>query len=364
MPAFLKPRPSVIRLQAEVVAGQVEPAIPGRPAKTILALSGGGSYGAFTAGVLTGWSRTNTRPEFDVVTGVSTGALIAPLAFLGPDYDRLMRRFYTEVGQTDIFKRRYWAAVPFAASVATSGPLHDILDYGITPEVVAAIAAEHRKGRRLYVATTRLDTRETVVWDVGAIAARPGGRKMVIDVLLASCSVPGVFPPVAFRVDTDAGRATEWHVDGGTTAQVFVPPAVLEAAAPGADLYVMIAGKYYPDPAEVKPRLLKVLGASGLALMSAHLRHDVANVYHMAKLTGVNFHVVALRRDFTATDSGIEFDTAGMNRLYVEGVEVGLDGPVWRSTPVMRGPGDEAIRTGLRVTGAVTGGVGAGVVVP
>ena len=337
-----------VRPRADTVARPQVPTGPpaevacGRPAKTILALSGGGSYGAFSAGVLTGWARANTRPEFDVVTGVSTGSLLAPLAFLGPDHDRLMRRFYTEVGQADIFTLRHWSQVPFSPSAATNEPLRKILDYGLTPEVIAAIAAEHRKGRRLYVATTHLDSRRTVVWDLGAAAGKPNGRAAVINILLASCAVPGVFPPVA--LPAAEGGATELHVDGGVTAPVFVPPAVLDTAAPGAELFVLVAGKFYPDPAPVKPRVLRVLGASGVALMHAHLRHDVANLYHMAKAAGVGVKVASLRQDYPADDNGIEFDTHSMGRMFVEGVKVGLAGPAFADAPPERSPGDAGVR--------------------
>ncbi len=328
----------------------VEPATPSRKPVNILALSGGGSYGAYTAGVLNGWSRSNTRPEFDVVTGISTGALIAPLAFLGQKYDFEMRRVYNEVGQRDVFRIRYWATIPFRDSVATSAPLRRIVENGVTDEMVIAIAAEHRKGRRLYVATTQLDSRRAVVWDLGAIAERgAGSRQLIHDILLASCSVPGVFPPVPIDLELDGKPYTEMHVDGGVTAPVFVPPHVLQDAGPGANLYVIVAGKFFPEVARVQPRVLKVLSASGGALMHAHTRSDVSNLYHMAQLGGLNFHVVSLRQEFAAYDTGIGFDPNEMNRLYVEGVRVGIAGPIWQNGPPERSPGDNAeIRTGPR----------------
>ena len=167
--------------------------------------------------------------------------------------------------------------------------------------MVIAIAAEHRKGRRLYVATTQLDSRRAVVWDLGAIAERgTGSRQLIHDILLASCSVPGVFPPVPIDLELDGKPYTEMHVDGGVTAPVFVPPHVLQDAGPGANLYVIVAGKFFPEVARVQPRVLKVLSASGGALMHAHTRSDVSNLYHMAQLGGLNFHVVSLRQEFAA----------------------------------------------------------------
>jgi predicted acylesterase/phospholipase RssA len=326
---------------------------PARRPQNILALSGGGSYGAFTVGVLNGWSRTDKRPEFDVVTGVSTGALIAPYAFLGPKYDPELKKAYTELRQKDVFALRSVATIPFRDAVASSSGLRKMVESAVTDEVMAAVAAEHRKGRRLYVGTTQLDTRKTVVWDISAIAVQGGteARRLICDVLVASCSIPGVFPPVPIEIEK--GR-TELHVDCGVTATVFVPSQVLAAAkakpgAEAANLYVVVAGKYYPDSAPVKPKLLGVLKASGWAMLRASYRKDVSNLYLASKLTGVKFHSLALRQDFEIEETSIDFDQATMNRLYVEGVKVGVDGPVWDTVPPDGGPGEpDDIRTGLR----------------
>ncbi len=339
-----------------VQAAHTQPAepLPAPRPRTILALSGGGSYGAFSAGVLTGWSRTDKRPEFDVVTGVSTGALIAPLAFLGPKYDAELKRTYTEVRQKDVLTVRSWATVPFRDSVASSAPLHRMVESALTEEMVAAIAAEHRKGRRLYVGTTQLDTKKTVVWDIGAVAAKGGKdvRRRICDILVASCSIPGVFPPVPLEADDGRGR-TELHVDGGVTTTVFVPTQVLEAAKPAkpgdapAELYVIVAGKYYPESGPVRPRLVKVLRASGWALLRSQVRKDLANLYLLAKLAGVKYHSLALRQDFAIEETSLDFDQATMSKLFAEGVKAGLDGPAWDAAPPEHAPGEaDDIRTG------------------
>jgi predicted patatin/cPLA2 family phospholipase len=327
-----------------------------RKPRNILALTGGGAYGAFTAGVLNGWTRTDKRPEFDVVTGVSTGSLIAPFALLGPKYDAELKRAYTEVRHRDMLSLRSVPTIPFRDSVASSAPLRRMVETAITDEVVVAIAAEHAKGRRLYVATTQLDTRKPVVWDVGAIAARGGkdARRLVCDVMVASCSVPGVFPPVAIEGEGEARGKTELHVDGGVTSSVFVPQQVLEAAKAGpndppANLYVIVAGRYYPEVAPVRPRLIGVLKASGGALLRANVRKDVTNLYHLSKLAGVKFHSVALPPDFQGDEGNLDFDQDTMTRMFVEGVKVGTDGPMWDTTPPEHGPGDaDDIRTGPR----------------
>ena len=338
-----------------------DPPTPPRPPRNILALSGGGAYGAFTAGVLNGWSRADTRPEFDVVTGISTGALIAPIAFLGSKYDFELRKFYTEVGPADVFDYRSWYTIPFRDAFASSAPLRKTVESGLTPEVIAGIAIEHRKGRRLYIATTQLDTSKTVVWDIGAIALHggPNARRLICDLMIASSSVPGVLPPVPVVVDVDGKKRVELHVDGGVTATVFVPAEVIEAAAKTAtesdapaNLYVIVAGKPYPEPTKVRARLIGVLEASGAAFMSAHTRRDLGNLYHMARLNGLNFHITSLRQDFPQDGGGsaLDFEPNTMGPLYVEGIKVGVAGPSWDTEVPERSPGTGgAIRTGPRL---------------
>jgi predicted acylesterase/phospholipase RssA len=334
-----------------VVQASFRESAPVRTPTAVLALSGGGSYGAFTAGVLNGWTKADTRPAFDVVTGVSTGALIAPLAFLGPRYDPALKQFYTEVGRKDVIGRRSYLTVPFRDAAFTNAPLRRLVDSALTDDVVKEIASEHGKGRRLYAATTRLDTRSTVVWDVGAIAAKGGAdaRRRIGDIMVASAAVPGAFPPQPIVVEEDGQKRTELHVDGGVTAPVFVPPAVLQAGGAGCDMYVIVAGKPLPDAEPVRPRVLKVLGASGIALLRAHTRREVSNLYHMAGGYGVRFHVANVPQDLTVTDSGFDFDTKDMNALYAAGVTVGLGGPAWRDRPAEVGPGADGIRTGEAV---------------
>lgn len=348
------PPPTVPEDPPVVTAKAEEPVDlpPPRRPKSILALSGGGSYGAFTVGVLNGWTRTNQRPEFDVVTGVSTGALIAPLAFLGPKYDADLKQAYTEITRRDVIPVRNVVTIPFRDSLASSSGLRKLVEGKLTEDVIAAVAAEHRKGRRLYVATTNLDTRKQVVWDVGAIAAREGrdSRKLFIDVLVASAAVPALFPAVEIEVEVGGTRVIERHVDGGVTSPVFVPQTVFESADAGAKLYVILAGKMYAEPLQVRPRLVKVLTASGGALMASAARRCLANLYHVSRQHDVQFHSISLRQDFLIEESRIDFEPVAMSRLFVEGVQVGVAGPKWETQPPDFGPGEDGeIRTGSRL---------------
>lgn len=346
---------------------------PMRRPRNVLALSSGGAYGAYSAGFMAGWTGSGHRPEFDVVTGISTGSLIAPFAFLGPEYDGRLSRLYTQVQPDQIFRIRAWVSIPFRDSIASTAPLKALLETQITTELMDRIAAEHKKGRRLYVGTTNLDTRRLVVWDMGAIACRPcpEGCRLFRDVLLASCAVPGMFSPVRFDVEVDGKPASELHADGGISAQLFVPSHVFAAAArhaaddaaaglvpdtggdptpPVGNLYVVVAGKLYPDAGPVRPHVLPVLGATTGTLLYAYCRADLANLYGLARASGLKYHLTALRQGFRAGDSSVDFNREAMAKLFREGVEQGTGGPGWMGGPPTLSPGDgDYIRTGLRL---------------
>lgn len=336
-------------------------ACPMRRPKNVIAFSGGGAYGAYSAGFMAGWSQTGTRPEFDVVTGISTGALVAPLVFLGPEYDSRLGRLYTGIQAADIFRIHTWVAIPFRDSVATSAPLRELIESQISPALLEMIAAEHRKGRRLYVGTTNLDTKRLVIWDLGAIACRgcPDGCRLFRDVLLASCSVPGMLPPVRFDLEVDGKQVTEMHADGGATAQLFMPSHVFAlAAAPGPDkekaepatMYAVVAGKLYADATPVKAKILPVLGSSATALIYSYCRADASNLYGQARAAGMKYHLTALPATFKTLDTSVDFDPRRMQQLFDEGMCQGNAGPAWRSGPQSLSPGDgDFIRNGTKL---------------
>ena len=353
-----------------VVALESKPVKP----KQILALSGGGMFGSFTAGVLNGWTKSGVRPDFDIVTGISTGGLIAPLAFAGPEYDDQMKLIYTRVSRRDIFTYRNWVSIPFRDAVASTAPLREIVDAAFNEDLILKIAAEHRKGRRLYLGTTNLDTRRFTAWDLGAIACHAESRekktvaetkKLMVDLLIASCSLPGVFPPVPIEVEVDGKKYTELHMDGGVNSSVWVPASVLDAFAidptkplnqqPNANLYVVLAGKPFPDGSQIEPKVFQVLAAFLTAAQAAQNRRDLANIYHHSKLVNVKFHMAAVPQDFPTMAGGLEFDRTEMNKLFEEGYRTG-NGPYWWSTPPERSPGDvDPIRTGTKFQRAVSG---------
>jgi hypothetical protein len=150
------------------------------PPANFLAISGGGDNGAFGTGLLNGWAATGTRPEFKIVTGVSTGALIAPLSFLGPDYDDAMATMYTTLTRDKVYRLRGITAALFDDAMADTSPLAQVIASYTDQKMFDAIAREYQKGRLLLIGTTDLDAQRPVIWNVGAIAAsgRPGSLEL------------------------------------------------------------------------------------------------------------------------------------------------------------------------------------------
>jgi predicted acylesterase/phospholipase RssA len=309
----------------------------------ILLLSGGGAFGAYPAGVLCGWSQSGLapdkggRPVFDVVTGVSSGALIAPLAFLGSDYDATLQTLYTNVSNDDIFKIRRQIRAFFAESVADNAPLKQKIDSTINYDTMAKIAAAHAKGRRLYVGSTNLDTKRLVVWDLGAMAVKgtEESRQLMVNAILASASIPGFFPSVRFRVNIDGTPYEELHVDGVISRSMFFRPpyfpadqseAVGPTALAGSNLFALVAGKYYADAEGVKARTLKVVGASVSNLIYQSCRGDLYRFYNYCNTSGMDFFSTAIPADLKTTNSSTNFDKCEMTRMFNSGYEVGKRG--------------------------------------
>ena len=333
----------------------ISPVVHADPAKPrmVVAISGGGLFGAYTAGVLKGWSDAGNRPEFDVVTGISTGALIAPLAFIGAEYDDLLKDWYTTIRPRDVYRRRPLPALLWSDSVADSGPLQKRIDAAVTPEILDRIAAAHAAGRRLYVGTTDLDTKHLVVWDLGAIAAGTDPDKLTMfrKILLASCAIPGVLPPVAIDIEVNGERRTELHVDGGVGASVFVPPAALGSNSANTTVFVIVSGKVLADSRPVPARFIDVSAESLNGLLRSQVRGDLLRIALMARRAGAGFGFAAVPDEFERAENSIELTPKMMGQLFEEGYRFSRGGPRWRTTP----PGldddvQPAPRTGTKFT--------------
>ena len=310
--------------------------------RSFLSVSGGSSDGAFGAGILFGWTAAGTRPDFTVVTGISTGSLIAPFAFLGVPYDEYLKAAYTEISGKDIYKKKGVLSIVGSQSVADNSPLRALVDRYVTEQMLADITREHSRGRRLLVGTTNLDAERSVVWDIGAIASsnQPGRQGLIQDILVASASVPGVFPPVNIKVNADGRVYDEIHVDGGTSNQAFLFPSqfsILSASkAAGVKrnrtLYVIRNGKVSPQYSVVKPKLASIVGKSISSLIKTQGIGDLYRMYANAQRDGMAFRAIWIPENFTKVEPE-PFDRAYMNSLFQVGYQMGRQGIPWSSVP-------------------------------
>jgi predicted acylesterase/phospholipase RssA len=309
---------------------------------TYLALSGGGSDGAFGAGLLAGWSKSGKRPNFEVVTGVSAGALIAPFAFLGSDYDGAMREVWTRYSTKEIAPQRLTGFLG-APSLSDTTPLKRILMSCLDDRFLARIAAEYMKGRMLLVVTTNLDAQRPVVWNLGEIASSssPNARALIADVLLASSAVPGLFPPVNIAVREPGGRTyEELHADGGITREVFVAPAQLSfrsfdqfyAEPPQRRIFIIKNGKTDPEHEAVKANTLSIIERALLTMIKNHHLGDIYRIFRMAKDDDVDFNVVGVPNDFRVR-AREAFDTHYLAKLFDVGFRQGEEGGRWQKSP-------------------------------
>lgn len=312
------------------------------PPVDFLAISGGGEDGAFGAGLLVGWSAAGTRPEFKAVTGISTGALIAPFAFLGTDYDDELKAVYTLVSSEDIFEKRNFLASFFDDAMSDTAPLRKLVSAMVDQGMLDAIAREHEKGRMLFIGTTNLDARRPVIWNIGKIAAsrHPKALKLVRELLVASAAIPGMFPPVMIDVEADGRTYQEMHVDGGATAQVFVYPSSLDIKAVEKrvgqrrerSLYVIRNARLDPDWAEVERQTLSIAGRAVSSLIQTQGIGDLYRIYLSAERDGIHFNLAYIPETFKL-QSEEPFDPEYMRELFGVGYKMAANGYPWAKTP-------------------------------
>ena len=346
------PNMAVVRVFADVPATKFLEAVcpnliaaAGRAAApAYLALSGGGGDGAYGTAVLNGWTASGTRPEFTVVSGVSTGAMIAPFAFLGPSYDGVLRELYTSGVAESLLASPRPLSVLFGSGVFGSRQLRDLVARFVDRSMLTRIAAEYAKGRCLAVVTTDLDAERTVVWDMGRIASygSPAALQLFRDVLTASASVPVVFPPMFIDVEAKGRTIREMHVDGGVTAPVFTLPGafLLSNTRPERpvrwNIYVLINNTIDPDFRVVPDRTVDIAGQTVSTMLKAQTRSVIFRTYEFAHENGLGFNLTCINEG--ALDCGAGFDTACMRRLYEFGYERARSGRFWETRPPGPGP--------------------------
>ncbi len=315
------------------------------PPMNYLALSGGGNDGAFGAGLLCGWSASGARPQFAIVTGVSTGALIAPFAFLGKDYDPQLRHVYTTLRSDNIFMGTVSTVldgITGGLAVTDTTPLARKIEETITPEMFERIREEHKKGRRLLIATTNLEAQRSVIWDIGAIAnsGNPGALKLFHNIMMASAAIPGVFKPVFISVTIDGKTYDEIHVDGGVTSQVFLYPLqststeswMFRKSGITRSLYVIRNTKISPEYKRITPGIVSLSQRSLETLIKSQGIGDLYRLYVGAQRDGIDYHMIQVPPSFEAESEEI-FDPAYMSKIFDVGYAMGSNGIPWMSKP-------------------------------
>jgi predicted acylesterase/phospholipase RssA len=329
---------------ARIAAGDVRDWTPATEPDglDVLMISGGGAGGAFSVGVLSAWSAAGTRPQFDVVTGVSTGALIAPFAFLGSAHDGTLVHLFTSGVADDLVATKFPVGL-LGSSLLRSTPMRRMVEDFITPAFLQRVAELHRKGRRLLVLTTNLDTQRAVVWNMGAIAnsGQPDALKLFQDIMIASASIPGVYPAVMIEAESGGRRFKEMHSDGGSTSQVLIlPQAILASTNPlvpsqsqNVDFYVIVNNTLIPEFATTQNRTLSVIARAYSILLKSQTQSELAILYNYAKLTGARFHLATI--DAQVPYSMLDpFNANYMQAVYDLGYAGFLAGNLWKDRPV------------------------------
>ena len=348
---------------ANALAGKPVPVPPatGLPTKplNVLALSAGGKYGAYSAGVLCGWTESGTRPTFDVVTGVSTGAILALYAFQGSQYDGKLKKFFTTTKGSDLFRTRPVRNLVRYGSISTADGLKKIIDEEVTAQFLCELRASHMAGRRLFIGTLNAHTKRLIIWDIGAVACsgRPDADDFVRKIILAACAIPGMVPPVEFDVIVNGKRYQEVHTDGGAVTQTFmkfgpnVTPAPGTQWLAGSNLYAISAGKLYADPTDGRLNLLDQISASVSASLYALYRVELLKLYTLCVTSGMTYQLVVVPDEVRGSPRSMLIEPVEMTNLFNVGVKQASGGVPWRMLPPGAELGEEETpRTGTTFT--------------
>ncbi|MBY0335488.1 MAG: patatin-like phospholipase family protein [Acetobacteraceae bacterium] len=310
----------------------------------LLAVSGGGENGAFGAGLLTAWTARGDRPAFDLVTGVSTGALTAPFAFLGPEWDPGLRDVYTNITLADVAASRGLLAALLDDALADTAPLFRTISRHLDERMMEALARAYREGRLLLIGSTNLDAQIPVIWNVGAIAAsgHPRALDTIRRVLLASAAIPGAFPPVLFDVTVGGQSHQELHVDGGAVAQAFLYPSAVSAdrrerirrGQPVMPMRAWIIRNARLDPewAAVERRTMGVAGRAISTMIASSGQNDVLRMWVLAQADRMDYNLAFIGTDFEVPYER-PFDQGYMRALFAYGEQRMRAGGAWVDRP-------------------------------
>jgi predicted acylesterase/phospholipase RssA len=320
------------------------PATAPFPELDLLGISGGGENGAFGAGLLNGWTEHGDRPTFFLVTGISTGALSAPFAFLGSNWDAKLKSIYTDITLADVLVQRGFTAAIWNDAMADNSPLFRTISRSLDEAIMAEIARAYEGGRLLLIGTSNLDAQMPVIWNIGAIArsGHPKALDTVRRVLLASSAIPGAFSPVLFDVTLDGQPYQELHVDGGAFAQVFLYPASVSRfrrdrlarhlpVAP-ASAWVIRNARLDPEWATVDRRTVGIASRAITSMIAASGYNDVLRIYAAAERDQVDYNLAYIGRDFTV-EYDMPFEQSYMRPLFEYGRQRALRGDAWVKRP-------------------------------
>lgn len=312
--------------------------------RAMLAISGGGEDGAFGAGILCGWSDQGTRPQFELVTGVSTGALTAPFAFLGPRWDHALKAVYTDITPADVLRPRFLTAAILDDAISDNAPLFRTISRYVTHEMLEEIAQGYQEGRLLLVGTANIDAQLPVTWNIGAIAAsgHPKALELIRKILLASAAIPGAFPPVMIDAKNGDNEFQEMHVDGGAFTQVFLYPRILtnlrrrqntntpHPIAPRA--YIIRNARLDPNWASVDRRALNIAGRAISTMIASAGYNDLVRIHTTTRQDGVDFNLAYISSQFDGVYSE-PFEQAYMRKLFSYAYQRSVSGFDWAKQP-------------------------------
>lgn len=307
-------------------------------ALNILELSGGGQNGSFGAGFLKSWQQRGTRPQFDIVTGVSTGALLSSHAFLGTEADdAVLEEIFTTITQKDIYNTRSFLDILEGSnSVFDDSPLAVLIAKYITQDVLDRVAAAHDDNRGLWVGTTNLDYNQTWVWNMTRIAKEGGSGSLELyrKVLRASASPPVAFPPV--EIDGHL------FVDGGVRQNAVIvgltgiekPKAPLHG--PG-NIYLIHNGKHKAPPQAVRNDIEDITGAVIGTMFDNSMETVVLRAYFAARARGYTFNWVEIPEDADIGHNMLAFDPKQMRAGFDAGEAMAKEPDPWSHLPSLFG---------------------------
>ncbi|MCR9244650.1 MAG: patatin-like phospholipase family protein [bacterium] len=307
----------------------------------MLVLSSGGVNGAFGAGVLTAWTERGDRPDFWTVTGVSVGALMAPFAFAGPEFDDRLEELFARISPADMHQEKgVISSVLFDESLMDNSPLRRSIARGVDMELMRAVAKRHREGRRCMVGSTYLDYGHFVVWDLGAIATVGTDKALELfrNVLTASAAIPVVYPPVRFAT----GEREELHVDGAVIRPLFMPQNIFNgyksAERAGIDwddveatMYVIHNGSLRPKPVAVQRDTLDIATRTVTMMSYTMINEHVLHLFMLSQAWKAQFR-------FATMDYGDELNVQDFTpddtlELFEKGRELMTRSTPWQDSP-------------------------------